>query len=66
MCSGAILLFGIPKVVIGESRSFRGPEHHLRSKGVELCLTDDPECVRMMEQFIAARPDLWREDIGEP
>jgi cytosine deaminase len=66
MCSGAILLYGIPKVVIGENRTFMGDEEHLKSRGVELDVRDDPSCVTMMTEFIAARPDLWNEDIGEP
>lgn len=65
MCSGAILLYRIPRVVIGENRTFRGPEEYVRSRGVELQLADDPRCVAMMEEFIRARPDLWWEDIGE-
>ena len=65
MCSGAILLYGIPKVVIGENRTFRGPEDHLRSRGVHLEIVDDPECRRLMADFIAAKPELWNEDIGE-
>lgn len=65
MCSGAILLYRIPRVVIGENRTFRGPEDHLRARGVEIALVDDPTCVQLMESFIAARPDLWNEDIGE-
>ncbi len=65
MCSGTVLLYGIPKVVIGENRTFQGPEEHLRSRGVELEIVDDPDCVRLMEEFIAARPELWNEDIGE-
>ena len=65
MCSGAILLYGIPKVVIGENRTFLGEEALLRSRGVELEVRDDAECVRLMEDFIAARPELWNEDIGE-
>ena len=64
MCSGATLLYGIPRVVIGENRTFRGPEEHVRSRGVELTIVDDPECVRLMREFIAARPELWNEDIG--
>ena len=64
MCSGAILLYGIPKVVIGENRTFLGEEELLRSRGVELDVKDDAECIRLMENFIAARPDLWNEDIG--
>ncbi|GAA5116750.1 nucleoside deaminase [Luteolibacter yonseiensis] len=66
MCSGAILLYGIPKVVIGENITFMGDEEHLRSRGVELEIVNSPECVELMAGFIAARPDLWNEDIGEP
>ncbi|MEN9504553.1 MAG: hypothetical protein RI958_479 [Actinomycetota bacterium] len=65
MCTGAILLFGIPRVVIGENRTFLGDEALLRSRGVEVIVVDDPECVAMMEEFIAAEPTLWNEDIGE-
>lgn len=64
MCSGTALLYGIPRVVIGENRTFRGPEDYLRSRGVELVVLDDEECVRLMRDFIAARPQLWNEDIG--
>jgi cytosine/creatinine deaminase len=66
MCSGAILLYGIPKVVIGENRTFMGAEEHLKSCGVELEVRDDADCFKLMTDFIAARPDLWNEDIGEP
>ncbi len=65
MCSGTALLYKIPKVVIGENKTFQGPEAHLHSRGVELVILDDPECIRLMEEFIAARPELWNEDIGE-
>jgi creatinine deaminase len=65
MCSGAILLYGIPRVVVGENRTFRGPEDYLRSRGVDIELVDDPTCVQLMEDFIAAQPELWNEDIGE-
>lgn len=65
MCSGAVLLYGIPRVVIGENRTFRGPEDYLRSHGVELEILDDPECYRLMQEFIASNPALWNEDIGE-
>jgi len=65
MCSGAVLLYGIPKVVVGENRTFKGPEEYVRSRGVEVDVVDDPSCVAMMEDFIAARPELWNEDIGE-
>lgn len=64
MCSGTALLYGIPRIVIGENRTFRGPEDYLRSRRVELLIVDDPECVRLMREFIAARPELWNEDIG--
>jgi len=66
MCSGAILLYKISRVVIGENRTFRGPEDYLRSRGVSLEIADDEECVRLMRDFISARPALWNEDIGEP
>ncbi len=65
MCSGAILLYGIPKVVIGENQTFMGEEDLLRSKGVEVQVVDDPSCVNMMRQFIQDEPQLWNEDIGE-
>jgi creatinine deaminase len=64
MCTGAILLYGIPTVVIGEHRTFIGAEDHLRARGVEVIVLDDVECVTLMEEFIAAEPDLWNEDIG--
>lgn len=64
MCSGAALLYKVPRIVVGENRTFRGPEEYLRSRGVELLIADDPACVRLMEEFIAARPELWNEDIG--
>jgi cytosine deaminase len=66
MCSGAILLYQIPRVVIGENRTFQGPEEYLRSRGVQLEIADSAECVRLMTQFIAERPALWNEDIGMP
>ena len=64
MCSGAILLYGIPKVAIGENTTFQGPEDYLRSRGVELEILDDEECQQMMRDFIADSPALWNEDIG--
>ncbi len=64
MCSGAILLYGIPKVIIGENRTFQGPEEYLRSRGVELDILDDDECRQLMSDFIASNPSLWNEDIG--
>lgn len=65
MCSGAILLYGIPKVVVGENETFQGPEEYLRSRGVQLDVVNDKECQQMMRDFIAAHPSLWHEDIGE-
>jgi creatinine deaminase len=65
MCSGAIVLYAIPKVVVGENRTFRGPEEYLRSRGVELVVVDNPECRRLMKTFIDINPDLWYEDIGK-
>ena len=64
MCSGAILLYGIPRVIIGENLTFTGEEEWLASRGVALEVLQDPECVRLMTGFIAERPDLWNEDIG--
>ena len=64
MCSGTALLYGIPRIVIGENRTYQGPEDYVRSRGVELTIVDDPECVQLMREFIAARPELWNEDIG--
>ena len=64
MCTGAILLYKIPRVVIGENRTFYGGEDLLRSRGVEVVVLDDPGCTRMMTDFIAAQPSLWNEDIG--
>ncbi|HEU4547101.1 MAG TPA: nucleoside deaminase [Microlunatus sp.] len=66
MCTGAILLYGIPRVVVGENKTFYGGEDYLRSRGVEVVVLDSQECVSMMEQFIAQNPELWNEDIGEP
>jgi cytosine deaminase len=65
MCSGTALLYRIPRIVIGENRTFRGPEDYLRSRGVVLDVLDDAECVRLMEAFIRNKPELWNEDIGE-
>lgn len=64
MCSGTALLYDIPKIVIGENRTFQGPEQYVRSRGVELEIVDNQECIAMMQQFIAERPELWNEDIG--
>jgi len=65
MCSGTILLYGIPKVVIGENHTFKGPEDYLRSRGVELVLVNSQECKDLMKKFIEEKPELWNEDIGE-
>jgi cytosine/creatinine deaminase len=65
MCSGAILLYGIPRVVVGENRTFLGEEELLRSRGVEVQVLQDPACIALMERFIADHPALWNEDIGE-
>ena len=65
MCSGAILLYSIPKVVIGENQTFLGEEDLLRARGVELVVVQDITCIEMMQDFIASRPELWNEDIGE-
>ena len=65
MCSGAVLLYKIPRVVIGENTTFQGPEQHLRDRGVDLDIRGDADCISLMEDFIAARPQLWNEDIGE-
>jgi len=65
MCSGAVLLYKIPTVIVGENRTFQGPEDYVRSRGVDVRIIDDERCVAMMERFIRERPDLWNEDIGE-
>ena len=65
LCSGAAVQFGIPKVVLGESRTFPGAPDFLRQHGIEVIDLDNPECVQMMEEFIANNPKLWNEDIGE-
>lgn len=65
MCSGAILLYGIKKVIVGENTTFMGEEELLRSRGVKVEVLQNPECITMMEQFIASKPQLWNEDIGE-
>ena len=66
MCTGAILLYGIPRVVMGENRTFLGAEELLRSRGVEVVNLDSEACVELMRTFIAERPEVWNEDIGEP
>ena len=65
MCSGTALLYRIPRIVIGENRTFRGPEDYVRSRGVTLEIVDDAECYELMQAFIAQHPELWNEDIGE-
>jgi cytosine deaminase len=64
MCSGAILLYGIPKVVVGENLTFQGPESYLQDRGVRVEVVNSDECKRLMDEFIAANPTLWNEDIG--
>ncbi len=65
MCTGAILLYGIPQVVVGENRTFQGPQHLLEQAGIDVKVLDDPRCISMMTSFIAENPELWNEDIGE-
>ncbi|AMV31059.1 tRNA-specific adenosine deaminase [Pirellula sp. SH-Sr6A] len=65
MCSGTALLYRIPRIIIGENRTFQGPETYLRSRGVVVETLDDPECVKLMSDFIRLNPQLWNEDIGE-
>lgn len=64
MCSGTALLYKIPRIVVGENETFQGPEDYVRSRGVELTILNDAECIQLMRDFIAARPELWNEDIG--
>lgn len=64
MCSGTVLLYGIPKIVVGENRTFRGPEDYVRARGVEIVVLDNLECRQLMERFIIEHPELWNEDIG--
>jgi creatinine deaminase len=65
MCSGTALLYKIPKIVVGENKTFQGPEDYVRSRGVEVEILNNEECIKLMEDFIAAKPELWNEDIGE-
>ena len=65
MCSGAILLYGIPRVVVGENLTFQGPEALLRDRGVQVEVVNNADCIALMNEFIAAQPQLWNEDIGE-
>jgi cytosine/creatinine deaminase len=64
MCSGAALLYKIPRIVVGENITFQGPEDYARSQGVSVEILQDPQCIALMRDFIAAHPDLWNEDIG--
>jgi cytosine/creatinine deaminase len=64
MCSGTALLYKIPKIVVGENKTFKGPEDYVRSCGVEVEVANDDECINIMEQFISEKPELWNEDIG--
>ena len=65
MCSGAVLLYGIPEVVIGENQTFKGPEDYLKSRGVKMVLIDSEDCKNLMKGFIKENPELWNEDIGK-
>jgi cytosine deaminase len=65
MCSGTALLYGIPRIVIGENQTFKGPEEYTRSRGIEVVVLDRQDCVALMTEFIAINPGLWNEDIGE-
>jgi creatinine deaminase len=65
MCSGASLLYKIPRIVVGENVTFHGPEEYLRSRGVLVDVVNNEECIDLMRKFIAGNPDLWNEDIGE-
>lgn len=64
MCSGAALLYKIPHLIVGENKTFQGPEAYVRSQGVQVEILQDPACIKLMEDFIAAHPELWNEDIG--
>lgn len=66
MCSGAILLYGIPRIIVGENLTFMGEEELLRSRGVQVEVLQDPGCIALMRKFIDNKPSLWNEDIGEP
>jgi creatinine deaminase len=65
MCSGAILLYGIPRVIVGENKTFQGPEDYVRAQGVEVSILQQPQCIQLMQDFIRDHPQLWNEDIGE-
>jgi cytosine deaminase len=64
MCSGAVLLYGIPVVVVGENQTFQGPEDYVRNRGVDVIVLQDDTCIRMMNEFIRDNPELWNEDVG--
>jgi len=64
MCSGAALLYGIPKIIVGENKTFQGPEEYVKSRGVEVIVVDNKECCQIMDDFIEKSPELWNEDIG--
>jgi creatinine deaminase len=64
MCSGTSLLYKVPRIIIGENMTFQGPEDYMRSRGVKLTILNDEECIKLMRDFIAAKPELWNEDIG--
>ena len=64
MCSGAVLLYKIPRIVVGENKTYQGPEAYVRSQGVQVAALQDPACIQLRRDFIAARPELWNEDIG--
>jgi cytosine deaminase len=65
MCSGTALLFGVPRMVVGESRTIRGADDWLRSRGLTVTVADDPACFELLQRFIAEKPDIWAEDIGD-
>ena len=65
MCSGTALLYKIPTIVVGENKTFQGPEEYVRSRGADVQIVNDSRCIALMEQFIADHPELWNEDIGE-
>jgi creatinine deaminase len=65
MCSGAVLLYGIPILIVGENKTFQGPEQYVRDRGVDVTVLNDPDCIEMMEKFIQENPTLWNEDIGK-
>ncbi|MCF8259701.1 MAG: nucleoside deaminase [Melioribacteraceae bacterium] len=65
MCSGSVLLYGIPRLIVGENITFKGPEDYLKSRGVDVVVENNEECINLMEKFIESSPDLWNEDIGE-